>query len=328
VNLALAELSRLTARRVTVAMGVIIVGLLAVIAMGFFVTSSPPSTQDYQRAREIAAGPQQAWDANRRQCLRVESGAEPANGAVYPPNCDYGPRPTPETYLAYGFTFSRQWPGIAYTFAIILAVFGFVVGSSFVGAEWTSGGMTNLLLWRPKRMTVLGTKYGVALGATIAVSIAYLALGTGVFLIIAALRGTIGHVPVGSFLFTDVRAVGLAAFGAAVGFTLASIGRHTSIALGVAVGYLLVYELGSLIIFDLVDVSDHAERLRLSTYAVAFLNKGYTLSGGGYSCEASGACYSTSPPVISWYQGGLVLLVVSAVLLGVAMVTMQRRDLN
>ena len=39
-------------------------------------------------------------------------------------------------------------------FAAILALVGFVIGASFVGAEWSTGGMMNLLLWRPKRLTV------------------------------------------------------------------------------------------------------------------------------------------------------------------------------
>ena len=32
----------------------------------------------------------------------------------------------------------------------------FVIGASFVGAEWNSGGMMNLLLWRPQRLTGAG----------------------------------------------------------------------------------------------------------------------------------------------------------------------------
>ena len=37
----------------------------------------------------------------------------------------------------------------------LLALFGFVVGASFVGAEWSTGGMMNLLVWRPRRVRLL-----------------------------------------------------------------------------------------------------------------------------------------------------------------------------
>jgi len=47
------------------------------------------------------------------------------------------------------------------TFAAVLALVAYIVGASFVGAEWSSGGMMNLLLWRPRRLQVLGTKLAV-----------------------------------------------------------------------------------------------------------------------------------------------------------------------
>ena len=38
-----------------------------------------------------------------------------------------------------------------------------MIGASFVGAEWNSGGMMNLLLWRPQRLKVLSTKLAALL---------------------------------------------------------------------------------------------------------------------------------------------------------------------
>ena len=49
------------------------------------------------------------------------------------------------------------------TLAALLALVAFVIGASFVGAEWNSGGMMNLLLWRPQRLQVLGTKLAALL---------------------------------------------------------------------------------------------------------------------------------------------------------------------
>jgi hypothetical protein len=329
MNLVLAEISRLFARRVTIAMFAIIVGLLAVIALSFGASSSTPTYEEQERANQLAAAAGATWVASRQECLDVERGVRaPTPGRVYPLNCDYGHQPNADDFLDYGFSFKRQWPEIYYTAAVILGVFGFVVGASYVGAEWTSGGMTNLLLWRPRRAQVLGAKLGVALGGVLAMAVAYLVVWTGAFLAIAAVAGSIGSMnaaEIGSFLLACVRVAFLGVFGAAIGFAIASIGRHTATALGVGIAYLIVYELGTLLAFGLMDVN-YPERFRLSSYVVGWLTKRYEIVGD-YTCTASD-CFSTGGHTITWAESGLVLSAVTALLVGGAFAAMRRRDLT
>jgi ABC-2 type transport system permease protein len=329
VNLVRAEWSRLFARRVTIATFVVIVGLLAVIALAFGASSSSPTFAEQERANQLAAEAGAVWVANRQECFDVERGAiAPRAGKTYPLNCDYGHQPQSDDFLDYGFSFKRQWPEIYYTAAIILGLFGFVVGASFIGAEWTSGGMTNLLLWRPRRAQVLGAKLGVALSGVLAMTVAYLVVWTGAFLGIASVAGTIGHFSageVGSFLLACVRVALLSVFGAAIGFALASIGRHTAMALGAGIAYLLIYELGTILAFSLMDV-DYPERFRLSSYVIGWLTKRYDV-GGSYTCNELD-CFNTGGYSIAWGESGLVLGLVAAVLVGGAFLAMRRRDLT
>jgi len=253
----------------------------------------------------------------------------PRAGYQYPPNCDYGQRPTADQFLDYGFSFRREWAPLYYTAAIILTLFGFVIGASFVGAEWTSGGMTNLLLWRPQRLTVLGTKLGVALAAVLALAAAYLFVWTLAFLGVATTSGVIGDMgfaEVSSLLLAFVRVVLLAVIGTALGFALASIGRHTAMALGVGIAYLLAYELGTLIIFNMIG-NEFPERLRLSTYVVAWLAKRYEFTERSFTCNELD-CFASQRYVVTWAEAGVVLGGVAIVLIAGAFFSMRRRDVS
>lgn len=329
MNLFKAEWNRLFARRLTVTMFAIMVGLLAVIALSFGASSSSPTYQEQERANQLAAEAGATWVASRQECLDVERGVITAPaGKTYPVNCDYGHQPQADDFLDYGFSFKRQWPEIYYTAAIILGLFGFVVGASFIGAEWTSGGMVNLLLWRPQRAHVLGAKLAVTLGGVLGMAVVYLVVWTGAFLGIASISGSIGHfsaAEIGSFLLACVRVVLLGVFGAAIGFALASIGRHTAMALGAGIAYLLVYELGTLLAFAIMNVT-YPERFRLSSYVVGWLTKRYTIDGN-YTCNEVD-CISTGGYSIAWGESGLVLGLVAAVLIGGAFLAMRRRDLT
>ena len=76
------------------------------------------------------------------------------------------------------------------TFAAVLALVAYIIGASFVGAEWSSGGMMNLLLRRPQRLRVLGTKLAALLVFFTALTVVFSAVWTGVFYLIAQARGT------------------------------------------------------------------------------------------------------------------------------------------
>jgi hypothetical protein len=323
-----AEWSRLFSRRVTLVTLVLIGTLLAFLTFGFSLTRSTPTQSEVEVAEQRAASAATIWDRNVETCENVRSGLEnPKPGTKFPRDCDYGPRPTVDMQLDYGFSFRRQWPELYNTAAIVLAVAGFVLGASFVGIEWSSGGMTNLLLWAPRRGAVLGAKLIAACTGVVAISVVYLAVWSGAFVAVAAGSGSVSRMGWGEFsslLLTGLRVILLALAGTALGFSIASIGRHTSTALGVGIAYLLIYELGAIIIFGLIG-TDYSEKYRLSSYVSAWLTKSYSFQTDVAVCDVQG-CVPAGGFSGSWQQGGVVILATVAVIVAAAFVSMRRRD--
>ncbi|WP_432986536.1 ABC transporter permease subunit [Dactylosporangium sp. CA-233914] len=321
-----AEWSRLFGRRVTLVTLVLIAVLLALLTFGFTLTRSEPTPDEIAIARENAVSAAAIWDRNVEHCGNVLSGLETAEpNEQFPTSCDYGPRPTPESLLDYGFSFHRQWPTLFYTAAIVLALAGFVLGASFIGVEWSSGGMANLLLWVPRRGAVLGAKLLAALAGMGLVSVVYLAVWTGAFMAVAAGNGTVSQMTApefGSLVLTGVRVVLLALGGTALGFSIASLGRHTSTALGVGMAYLLIYELGALVLFSVVQTDDYSQKFRLAPYLSAWLTKRFVFDMD----KPKPGTVATAGFSGSWQQGGLVLAAVVLVVVALAFFSMRRRD--
>lgn len=126
-----------------------------------------------------------------------------------------------------------------------LSIFTFLLGASFVGAEWRSGSITTSLTWEPRRIRVFFAK---TLACVLVVSATMLALSLLVGLALLPLMlfkgSTAGLDGAWTIELTGgiLRSVGLAALAAALGFSIASIGRNTAAALGAGFIYLVVIE--------------------------------------------------------------------------------------
>jgi ABC-type transport system involved in multi-copper enzyme maturation permease subunit len=127
-------------------------------------------------------------------------------------------------------------------FAISL---GWLLGASLVGAEWHAGTMAILLTWEPRRVRVLLAKL-VAAGALVFTLAVGLQLLLGVALLPAGLlRGTTEGIDsswMRSLAGVGLRVAAVSVIGAMMGFSLATIGRNTAAALGIAFGYLAIVE--------------------------------------------------------------------------------------
>src|SRR6185312_10036559 len=112
-------------------------------------------------------------------------------------------------------------PDMVTTLAAVLALVAFIVGASFVGAEWNSGGMMNLLLWRPRRLQVLSTKLGVLLTGATVLTVVLAAIWTAVFYAIASARGSTAKMTSGAWQsigLMELRALALVLVAGAIGF--------------------------------------------------------------------------------------------------------------
>jgi ABC-2 type transport system permease protein len=328
-----AEWSRLFARRFTRVMFLIVVLLLGLIGAGIAASSHVPSASDQAKAR-VEADRQRAFVVERRARCENPSAAQPGEEpAPSPPpglTCaeTFDPSEISDaSFLPATFSFGREAHDMVLIFGGLFALLAFAVGASFVGAEWASGSMMNLLIWRPRRILVLLTKlftllFGLAVtGALVAVA------WIGAAWLIGRYRGQVGTVTQGSLTslgLDTARALALGLAMAAIGFALASLGRHTAMALGAAVAYMLVIEVGLNIVLRLTEVSK-VERWFLSSYAIAWLEQKSEFVDFTPCRYAEGPCEP-----LHWSIGmadsAVIFGVGATALVALAVIVMRRRD--
>lgn len=333
VSLATAELRRLTKRRFV---RWLVAGTLAVmvaIAAGIFLSNEKVGPEQVAQAK---AGAEREYQDALRRAEQDRLTCERAPGTNgFPADCTqlYQPQPqdfSPDWHMPSTFAFKADFGAVLTTFAAIFVLFGFVVGASYVGAEWSSGGMMNLLLWRPRRLQVLGTKLGVLLGAVAALSVVVAVLWTLAFVGIASVRGTLDGMTAGAWrstALTELRAVVLIVLGAAIGFGLASLGRHTAVALGVAAGVVVVLQFGLFLVLNMASVP-FGEIFLLPIWAVAWMNKEIKLEN--YESCTYSAVNGCQPDTLTltWPMAGGLWVAIFVVIVGAALWTMQRRDIT
>jgi hypothetical protein len=335
-----AESRRLVKRRFAryLTLGAVVV--LIAIAAGMFFTNTAVGPEQVAKAEATAQAEFQQSvaqaDRDRAACVQAKaSGTAPTDGSQFPEDCAEMYTPTREDfraewYMPSTFDFRENFGYMITTFAAILAMVAFVIGASYIGAEWNSGGMMNLLLWRPQRLKVLGTKLGALLIGVAGLTVVIGALWTGAFVAIAALRGTSESMTSGawqSFGLMGLRAFAMVLVAGAIGFGLASLGRHTAVALGVAVGIGVVAQFGVYAVLSLAEVK-FAEVWLMPTYALAWLNKKVTLEDhNGCDFSGYGGC---EPPTldVTWPMAGALGLTAVVLILGAAMWTMRSRDIT
>jgi ABC-2 type transport system permease protein len=336
VSLYAAETRRLVKRRFTryFTLGALVV--LAAIAVAMFATNQKigPAQIADAKAQAHAEYQRNLDRANdfKQKCLAAKGTAD---ASQYPANCDDAGVPTednfdPQWYLPATFDFRKKFPDLVTTLAALLAVVGFVIGASFVGAEWSSGGMANLLLWRPQRLRVLGTKLLAFLTGLAGLTVVLSAAWTGIFTLIAKYRGTSASMTTGAWKslgLMEARGLALVVVAGAVGFGLASIGRHTAMALGVAIGLVIVFQFGLGTALSLAKVK-FAQAYLIPFWMVAWMKQSYPVEDYN-SCDFS-ATEGCRPDTftITWHMAGTALAAAFVVIVGAALWTIRRRDIT
>ena len=130
-------------------------------------------------------------------------------------------------------------------FGVPFLMLGWIVGASFIGAEWQNRMLTTTLTWEPRRIRVLVAKM---LGLAVCVGL-WIFLMEAVFAAsmypAAAINGITDTADAGFWRelgTVALRVDALAVLAALLGFALATIGRNTAAALGVGFAYLTVVE--------------------------------------------------------------------------------------
>ena len=238
IRLLSSELRRVLARRL-----VRVLALLALVAVAVAGTLVFLNTRAITDA-ELAAR-RRAVAERTRDCV--------ARLRQLPPEATRGLPPEQERLcaLARGGTVRdprfhlRRLEGILRAITAPLVVAGWVIGASAIGADWQSRALTTVLTWEPRRVRLHLAKALACVLVAAVLSVVVQALVAGALLPSALLHGTTagtGGPWLRSVLGVVGRGTALVAVAAAVGFSMASVGRNTAAALGAGFAYFLIVE--------------------------------------------------------------------------------------
>ncbi|WP_328462876.1 ABC transporter permease subunit [Actinoplanes sp. NBC_00393] len=335
MSLARAESRRLFKRRFTKFLMVGVLLVLGAVAVGVFFSNEKVTDTQIAQAkadadRDYRSNLEQAA-RDKERCIAAQGTPEAANWGT---DCENLYTPTPEDfnyvwYLPPSFEFRAEFPDMISVFAVVLAAAAFLIGASFVGAEWNSGGMMNLLLWRPQRLRVLGTKLAVFLGWLISGTLLLAAVWTGLFRLIAEFRGTTDKLTSGvwqSLGLMGLRGLALVVVGGALGFALASLGRHTGMALGALIGIGAV-QIGVYVMAQLAKLA-YPDAYLVPLWLFAWLYKEFVVEDYA-SCDfSSTAGCEYAQFTMTWQTAGTAMAALVVVIVGAAMWTMRKRDIT
>jgi ABC-2 type transport system permease protein len=315
IGLLRAEFTRLFSRRLTIVSAILVV--VAVLAFQLVVNSevTPPSAGEIAAGRAEFEQSHRDWEQNEKSC-REQSQA--------PEECSY-----PEPTMA---DFQYQTPfdviaGISVRVATYLAAFAlFLVAASFIGAEYTSGSISNWLTFVPQRGRVFAAKL-IAMVSFAAV-LSLLVTGVAVLLpvILAQAHGA-SPTGVPKLVGAGLRGILIAVVLATVGFCVGLVSRHTAAAIGVLLGYLFVYFVRGLVLAE----SAKAQRLTPWTPEgnfAAIISKSYTYEVPLRQITSDGVEFSYTEHTISLSHGLIYWATVLAVVVGVSLVIFRRRDVT
>ena len=329
-SLVRAEVRRFVSRRflrvllvVALALYALMIGVMA--ATGFAKTT-PERLAEAERARQQVVQEQEAF---RQQCLR-----DPTLPPGVPPDEVCGPPVTADTVRVeefldrQPFVLVDELPGGALGLAAATSVLAFVVGATWIGAEWSTRSIVALLFWQPRRWSVMRAKIGVLVAALAVFAAASQALWWASALVLAATRGRTGPVRDGFYadlLAQQGRTVLLVVLVGLLGFALSNLTRNTGAALGVGFVYVAVVESA------VRGLRPRWQEWLLTDNALALVQQGGNtlfLPGEGALDPNGGFVEGGREVVLSNLHGALVLGGVTVVLVTLGVVLFARRDLH
>ncbi len=314
------ELTRFRSRRAIVLVLLAATALTAVLAASAAWDTRPVSPAEQARAEQQVARDAQS-PGFRREYRRCLENPEDYVGSDDAADCDQM-MPQVEWYL-YRSTLSLKQEkddrGLA--LLLILAALSIVVGTTFAGADWASGSLSNQLLFEPRRIRVWAAKaVAVALGAVVASAVLVTAFWAVLYLV-AESRG----ISTGATVQEQIRAVAargvvLAGVGALGGCAATMLFRNTVATLAV----LFAYAAGGEALTATLPI-DRVSQWGLSNNVFAWLRNGTPVYDESIRCRPNqGMCDQTYTLALehgAGYLGGLLLAVVV-----VSLLLFRRRD--
>jgi len=329
-SLVRAEVRRLRSRRfirlllaLAAVLALLAVGLAAATAFG---KTTPARLAAAQQEVDRVVAEQERF---RQQCLQ-----DPNRPDDVPEELYCGEPVSADSFRAQDFLDRRPFvlaedlPAGALAVAAATAALGFVVGATWIGAEWSSRSIVALLFWEPRRWKVMGVKLAVLAAAAALLAVVSQALWWVTARIMAAALGRSGPLPdgfYGDLLAQQGRAVLLLVIVSGLGFGLSNLTRSTGAALGIGFVYFAVVETA------VRNIRPAWQEWLLTDNAVALLQQGghrIMVFGEGFVDE-SGTYVDTGREVLlTNTHGALVLAVTAAAIVALGALLFSRRDLH
>ena len=316
-----AEVHRFRSRRFVVVLLLLGLGvLLAGLALTATQVSKPDAAslaQAQQRVQSLVVEQEQG----RQQCLRSVPAGQDPELACGPP-LDASSFRAEDFLDEQPFVLAEAGPAGAAGLAGAAAALLFLVGATWIGAEWSTRAIVALLFWEPRRVRVVVTKLGVLAVAAAAVGAVTQLVWLGASRLLAETRGTTAGLAPGFYdevLGIAGRGVLLGVLAAGLGFALAGLVRNTGAALGIGFAYVVVVE-------------NAVRVLRPGWQEWLLTNNGAALVQQGglhlFVPDRSALDGTQRELVLTNLHGGLVLGVVTAALVGLSVLAFARRDLH
>lgn len=233
MHLIRAEIARYRSRRL------VWIGLLAIVVavaayqLVFASEVQPPSAAQRAEAEQYVRQDQLDWDQNHEQYEKdcVDSGMSAAD-------CAY-PRPTVDNYL-YVVEFDEA-ASVSLLLGVAVSGLGlFLISASFIGAEMSTGAIGNWLSFVPQRGKVFTAKLVVTALAAAATGALAIALTLSADVVIARTFG-VATTGLPTLIDQGLRSLIVIAGLAILGYCIGLLTRHTAAAIGVILGYVVVW---------------------------------------------------------------------------------------
>lgn len=324
-----AEWRRIINRRLTLGVVAMLTVIIAVFSIALWQSSTPPSDADAARAQQLYEQAAADWRENGEQyiadCLSAERDARAIDPAAdY--KCDEMRAPQQSDYTWTPPRMDATMQDTVSTALPLAAMAALVLAASLISAEFASQSMTTWLTFEPRRGRVMASKLATIVPVSAGLAVLTLAL----FALATWLSVSLNDGPtqwadgeLSRYLLRSLRTVavvsGVGVLSACLGFLV----RHTAAAVGISAGYLVVVELmgrnlwGPLGRWSLGNNMSAAVNGR-TAYATNICR---TDPQQGYLCE-------WVEKTITWHQAAPYLLAVLTVLVLLAWITFQRRDVQ
>jgi ABC-2 type transport system permease protein len=302
------ELTRFQSRRAIALILVAAALLTALLALTTIWETRPVSADELAQAENLAQAEAQR-PRHQRELERCERDPEQFFGPGTTTEDCAQLTPTAEWYTGRPPLSLEEQNGSSGAAVIILVTsLMVVVGTTFAGADWASGSVSNQVLFEPRRARVWAAKAGAVLLGTLAATALILAAFWVTLYLVAESRGiATGAAVQEEIRWTAARGALLSAGAAAGAYALTMLLRHTVGTLAV----LFAYAIGGEILIATLPF-EGIGRWSLYNNVAAWLKDGYTYYDPSLPC-GPGVEYCTQAAFLSLggaaaFLGGLVLV--------------------